>query len=255
MPSAAPSARAAVLPAAAAAVLAAILAAFLAVPLSASAQQRQSAQARQRAARIEAALAGLSGRYQGLESLTADYTRITRTPSTDPFFRNEASQTASGVLHWAAESKLRLDQAAPDQQLLTTDGSSAWWYIPEERQVHVFRDINFAGELAPLLTFMAGLEALKEGFLIGEAEGDDVREGQIGLALVSRTPRPDGRDPARLMIYCDPEHRLTGFRLDSPTGEKTDFNLSGIRTNPGFKDGFFAFKPPRGVRVIEESEG
>ena len=138
---------------------------------------------------------------------------------------------------------------------MTTDGVTVWWYIPEERQVHVYRDVNLAGELAPLLSFMAGLDALKDDFRISEAVGDDVREGQIGLALVSRRPRPDGRDPARLTIYCDPEHRLTGFRLGSPTGERTDFFLDAIKANPGLADGFFKFKPPRGVRVIEESEG
>jgi outer membrane lipoprotein-sorting protein len=202
---------------------------------------------------VERALKGLAERYQGLTSFSAGYVRTTTTPGTDDIFKGKASQTAKGVITWLAESRLRLDQSEPDPQLMTTDGSVVWWHIPEERQVQVYRDIDLAGELAPLLTFMAGLEALRDRFKIAEAVAyADLREGEIGLIL---TPKRSGASSAgELIVYCDRETSvLTGFRLGSPTGERTDFRLHDQIDNPGPKEDFFVFKAPRGTRVIEET--
>ncbi|MDR2456115.1 MAG: outer membrane lipoprotein carrier protein LolA [Deltaproteobacteria bacterium] len=200
---------------------------------------------------VDAALKGLAGRYQGLNSFTARYTRVTTTPSTDTIFKNQASQTARGVITWLAESRLRLDQAEPDVQMMTTDGETVWWHIPDEKLVYVYRDLDLAGELAPLLSFMAGLEALKDRFQIAEAEADDVRQEQTGLVLTPK--QPSGEAGGELIVYCDGAGKLTGFRLSSPTGEKTDFFLDGQTDNPGAKPSFFVFKPPRGSRVVEET--
>jgi outer membrane lipoprotein-sorting protein len=201
---------------------------------------------------VEAALASLAERYQGLASFSAGYSRTTITPSTDPVFKSQASQTAIGIITWLAESRLRLDQSEPDEQLMTTDGKTVWWHIPEEKLVYVYRDLDLAGELAPLMSFMAGLEALNERFRITEALGADAREGETGLILDPRSPR-GGERAGELIVYCDAEGRLTGFRLNSPTGEKTDFRLFDQKSNPGPKEAFFVFKPPRGVRVVEET--
>lgn len=226
-----------------AAMLAAIIAVFLfTAPTAAFADAKA----------VEAALNGLAGRYQGLASFSAGYTRTTTTPSTDPIFKSQASQTARGVITWLAESKLRLDQAEPDEQLMTTDGNTVWWYIPEEKLVYVYRELDLAGELSPLLSFMAGLDALKDRFKIAEAVADDVRQGEIGLILTPKRPAA-GNAGGELIVYCDRERKLTGFRLSSPTGEKTDFFLFDQKDNPGPKEAFFTFKPPRRVRVVEET--
>ncbi|MDR1657019.1 MAG: outer-membrane lipoprotein carrier protein LolA [Deltaproteobacteria bacterium] len=208
------------------------------------------AQASADAQQTEAALAGLSERYRALNTFVADYTRTATTPSTDVVFSNQATQTATGVLSWKTLSQLRLDQKKPDEQAMMTDGQTVWWYVPEEKQVYVYRDIDLAEQLSPLLSFMAGLEALNDQFVILEAAGQDVREGEIGLILEGKQEADQIAD--RLIIYCDQQYQLTGFRLISLTGEKTDFFLSKIRVNTKLNDSFFVFKIPRGVEVVEE---
>ena len=232
--------------------LSAIEMAFLLIAAMAIALAAPSGAARADDEAIEASLGDLAKRYQGLASFSAGYTRTTTTPSTDPIFKNQASQTAKGVITWLSESKLRLDQSEPDEQMMTTDGKTVWWLIPEEKLVYVYRDLDLAGELAPLLSFMAGLEALKDRFEIAEAEADDIREGETGLVL---TPKQSAASNAggELIVYCDAEGRLTGFRLGSPTGEKTDFFLFDQKDNPGAQESFFVYKPPRGIRVVEET--
>ncbi|MDR2300816.1 MAG: outer-membrane lipoprotein carrier protein LolA [Deltaproteobacteria bacterium] len=201
---------------------------------------------------LERALAGLSKRYVGLESFSANYSRTTTTPAMDNIFRTQANQTATGVIQWKQLSKLRLDQNLPSQEALMTDGETVWWYMPTDKQVRVYRDLDLAGELAPLLTFMSGLNTLKEKFNIKEATKEDVRKGQTGLILEEK----GGSDESgQIIIYCDKNFVLTGFRLSSLTGEKTDFFLEDQKVNPGFDDKLFVFVIPRGTIVIEETEG
>ncbi|MDR2367221.1 MAG: outer-membrane lipoprotein carrier protein LolA [Deltaproteobacteria bacterium] len=203
-------------------------------------------------AAVEKALAGLSERYVGLESFSAGYSRTTTTPALDNVFRTQANQTATGVIQWKQVSKLRLDQSEPSLEALMTDGQTVWWYLPTEKQVRVYRNIDLAGELAPLLSFMSGLKTLKEKFLIKEAGKEDARKDQTGLVLEDK----DASDEAgQLIIYCDDKFALTGFRLSSLTGEKTDFFLTDPKVNPDIEDAFFVFDIPRGTTVIEETEG
>jgi outer membrane lipoprotein carrier protein len=201
---------------------------------------------------VEKALEGLSDRYGGLETFSASYSRTTTTPALDDVFMTKASQTATGLIRWKQASRLRLDQDAPTGEALMTDGRTVWWYLPAERQVRIYRDVDLAGELAPLLTFMSGLAALRDRFVIAEASGQDARKGQTGLVLA---PKGAQNDSGHIIVYCDQGFALTGFRLSSLTGEKTDFFLSDPRVNPGFDDGLFVFEIPRGTTVIEESEG
>jgi outer membrane lipoprotein carrier protein len=198
---------------------------------------------------MDAALDGLSARYQGLSALTADYSRTTVSPSTDAVFGHQASQTASGKLSWRRLAMLRLDQETPTKELMLTDGDVVWWHLPAEKRAYVYRDLDLAGELSPLLSFFSGLEALRENFLVDVAAPDDSRQGQIALEL---KPKRGSERVGRLIIYCDAESRLTGFRLSSPTGEKTDFHLVNLSADPRLARGLFEFRPPRGTVVIEE---
>jgi outer membrane lipoprotein-sorting protein len=201
---------------------------------------------------VEKALTGLAKRYVGLESFSAKYSRTTTTPALDNVFRTQANQTATGVIQWKQLSKLRLDQSDPNQEALMTDGQTVWWYLPTEKQVRIYRDVDLSGELSPLLTFMSGIKTLREKFNIKEAPTEDARKDQTGLVLEAK-----GRseEAGHIIIYCDQQFSLTGFRLSSLTGEKTDFFLEDQKINPGFEDDFFVLKIPRGATVIEESEG
>jgi outer membrane lipoprotein carrier protein len=198
----------------------------------------------------EAILRGLASRYQGLEGLVADYSRRTQTPLSQEIFQNPGSQAASGRLAWRKPANLRLDQARPAQELLSTDGSTAWWYLPGEKQVHVYRRLDLAGEMAPLLAFLTNLEELKKSFRVKVAPPDPDRPGQAGLILV---PRKKDSATGQIVAWSDGEFQLTGFDLLSVTGEKTSFFLTEVRAQ-ALGPGEFAFKVPKGVRVIEETE-
>lgn len=198
----------------------------------------------------EQVLSGLSAKYRDINSLKADYRRVASTPTTGQIFQSSASQEARGVLSWQKPDKLLLDQASPAPELMLTDGHTVWWHIPAEKLAYRYRNIDVAGQLKPLLSFLGGLNSLNAEFNVALAPADKGRPGHHGLVL---TPKggPEG-GVERLTVWCDGSFALTGFRLSSITGETTDFYFSGFSENPKLPNSLFSFKVPRGTEVIEE---
>lgn len=195
-------------------------------------------------------LAGLAARYRGFSGLQATYSRVASTPGHEKVFRSGSSQVATGELYWSRPDKLLLDQASPQPETLVTDGRTVWWHLPAEKVAYRYRNIDVAGQLKPLISFLGGLDSLNADFKVSPAPADSARPGQHGLALAPKGGPEGGVD--RLTVWCDGEFTLTGFRLSAITGETTDFYLTGFRENPKLDLASFSFKPPRGTEVIEE---
>lgn len=192
---------------------------------------------------------GISARYQGIESISASYSRVAATPQTDRLFQSSSSQMATGLLSWARPARLLLDQKAPQPETMVTDGSTVWWYIPAEKLVYRYRNLDVSGQLGPLLNFLAGLDSLKANFDIAPAKAESGRPGQQGLLL---TPKERDGNVDSITVWCDASFSLTGFRLSAVTGETTDFYLTSFIENPRLDSKVFSFSPPKGVDVIDE---
>ncbi len=201
---------------------------------------------------VDQVLAGLSARYRNISGLSATYSRVASTPTSDKIFKTNASQVASGVLYWSRPDKLLLDQSSPQPETMVTDGRTVWWHLPSEKLVYRYRNIDVAGQLKPLLSFLGGLEALSADFKVSQAPPEQGRPGQHGLALAPKKGPEGGVD--RITVWCDENFTLTGFRLSSVTGETTDFYLTGFTENPRLDAAKFSFKPPRGTEIVEEGE-
>ena len=195
-------------------------------------------------------LAGLAKRYSQFNSIVAEYRRVATTPSTDQIFKTGSSQVATGTLSWARPAKLKLDQKKPQEELMVTDGSIVWWYIPSEKLVYRYQNIDVAGQLKPLISFLGGLDSLKTDFEVSLAPPDTDRPGQHGLVLLPREGSEEGVD--RFQVWCDEKFMLTGFEITSVTGETTDFYLEKIKENPTVEPKTFNFKIPPGTEVMEE---
>lgn len=194
-------------------------------------------------------LAGLSARYRDLNSLQASYSRVAQTSSNDQIFKSGSAQTATGTLSWSRPDRLLLDQKSPQPEVMVTDGQTVWWHIPAEKLVYLYRNVDVAGQLQPLLSFLSGIDSLNAHFNVSQAPADPSRAGQYGLALI---PKAGDGTADRLTVWCDGNYALTGFGMQSVTGETTDFYFSGLQENPRLNNRLFSFKIPRGTEVIEE---
>ena len=197
----------------------------------------------------EAVAEALSSRYRGMNSISAGYSRVARTPQTDKLFQSGSSQMAAGLLSWSRPASLLLDQKAPKPETMVTDGSTVWWYIPSESLAYRYRNLDVAGQLGPLLNFLSGLDSLKANFTISPATPAADRPGQTGLIL---KPKEQSGNVDSLAVWCDEAFNLTGFTLSAVTGESTDFHLSSLIENPQLDGKLFNFKPPRGVDIIDQ---
>ncbi len=196
-------------------------------------------------------LNGLSARYRSVDAIQATYSRVASTPaSKDQIFKGGSSQVATGTMFWARPAKLLIDQTSPQPEAMVTDGSTVWWHIPGEQLAYRYRNIDVAGQLKPLVSFLGGLESLNADFKVSLAPFDPARPGQYGLTLIPKTGAEGGVD--RLTVWCDESFIITGFRLTSITGEATDFFLTGFKENPKLDPKIFNFKVPRGTEVVEE---
>ncbi len=197
------------------------------------------------------AAAAISARYQGIDSISASYSRVAATPKTDRLFQNSSSQMATGLLSWARPASLLLDQKSPQPEIMVTDSATVWWYIPSESLVYRYRNLDVAGQLGPLLNFLSGLDSLKADFEISAAPAEKSRPGQTGLIL---TPKEEGGNVDTITVWCDEAFNLTGFRLSAVTGETTDFFLTSFTLNPELPKNTFTFKVPKGVDVIDDDQ-
>ena len=195
-------------------------------------------------------LDGLANRYRNLNSIQTTYSRVANTPASDQLFKSGSSQVATGILYWARPAKLFMDQQSPQPEAMITDGSTVWWHIPSEQLVYRYRNIDVAGQLKPLMSFLGGLDTLNSDYNVALAPFDSARPGQYGLTLSPKAGADGGVD--RLTVWCDDAFTLTGFRLTSVTGETTDFYLTGFKENPKLENRLFSFRVPRGTEVIEE---
>ncbi|MDR1608413.1 MAG: outer membrane lipoprotein carrier protein LolA [Deltaproteobacteria bacterium] len=198
------------------------------------------------AATGEEILKGLAKRYQDLEGLSAAYARKTQTALTQDLFMDPSGQ-ASGQLAWRKPALLRLEQKTPTEELMISDGAEVWWHLVAEKQAHVYRQLDLAGEMAPLLSFLTSLAELKKHFRVKKAPNEASRPNQSGLFL---DPRQKDSATGQIIAWCDQEFKLTGFDLLTITGEKTSFYLTEVEPRVMDLDQF-SFTPPKGVKVIE----
>lgn len=198
----------------------------------------------------EAILKAIQEKYADLNSLTADYTRVTNTPAMEGLFKTGSKHTAGGLLQFRKPAKLILNQASPRTEKLVTDGRTVWWYIPDENLVHRYADQDIYGELKPLLDFLGGLGGLEGRFAVKIVPAGTQNETKHRLEL---NRLQQGSGPAGITVWVEPDTlQLAAFRLTTVMGETTDFTLSNVRINPELDDALFIFRIPDGVQVLEE---
>ena len=198
-------------------------------------------------------LAGIQERYSAAGGIKAEYTRVTTTPAMDGVFQSTSTHTASGVLYFRKPAQLILDQDSPRPEKMITDGRTVWWYIPEEKQVHRYTNVNVYGELGPLLDFLNGLGKLEGEYAVKvtPAGTTAVHDHRLELTRLKK-----GGGPNAITVWVSPQdYTLKGFRLNALTGEETVFKLNRMELNPDVGDAAFTFKIPEGTTVIDEEGG
>jgi len=194
-------------------------------------------------------LSALKNRYADITGIAADYTRTATSPAMEKTYKASNRHVAEGRLLFKKPNKLRLDQTSPDPELLLTDGTTVWWYIPEENVVQKYSSRNLMTQLQPLLDFLNGLGDLEKSFTVALMHIQVKGESRYELSLA---PKSEGTGLSELKVWFKSDnYTLTGFRITSTLREVTDFELRVVRFNPGISDSRFQFQVPDEAEVID----
>jgi outer membrane lipoprotein-sorting protein len=193
-------------------------------------------------------LEGIRNNYGTLSGLTLRYEREIITKSMAMMGDAVKSDPAAGQLHYMPPYFLKVEQETPNHEILTTDGITLWWYIPQKNQVHRYPTERLGPELRLLSDVFQGLKGVEEGFVVS------LREEEAGKPLrLELTPSPPWPDITRIDLHViPPDYTLEKVEIFNIMGGLTRFKLDGAIKQQSFKEDFFRLEIPEGARIIED---
>ena len=193
-------------------------------------------------------LSGIKDRYGSTSGLSVPYTREVITRSMSMLGNQAQGDLASGVIYFKPPQFLRLDQEKPGQETLMANGDILWWYIPQKKEAHRYRAVDFGRELRLLGDIFRGLADVKESFQVQLEQKHENGDHEIVLI-----PDPPWQEIDRISLTVNPDHDIRRVRIFNALGSVTRFNLGDFTLGKTFEKGFFEFVAPPGVKVILES--
>ena len=204
---------------------------------TARAQHGVALTAREVAARIDA-------RCNSMRTLTAEFTEI--------YSSGGIERTESGTLKIKKPGKMRWDYAVPRDKVFVTDGKTAWFYVPGERQARR-TPIKRLDDLRSPLRFLLG-HAKLEKELRGLSLAPDVPPENPGDVVLRGIPVGMEDRISEVLLECDSQGYLRRIYMQELDGSTTEFQLSAQREDVAISDAVFHFKPPAGVEVLRAEQ-
>ncbi len=182
--------------------------------------------------------------YNALSSLRTEFTEIYR--------GGGISRSESGVMYLKKPGRMRWDYETPRKKVFLTDGKTAWFYVPGERQARRTSIKNLDDFRSPL-RYLLGHSKLEKEFhdLVLSTTGDDMASGNVMLRGI-----PKGMDDRvqEVRLEIAPDGSIVRIVIEELDGAVTDFRFQHPEENVKLSDGSFKFTPPPGVEVMNASE-
>lgn len=148
-----------------------------------------------------------------------------------------------GEVVFAKPGRMRWSYQEPEPSLVVSDGETIWIHDPAAREA---QELPLGPEFlsGAAIQFLLGDGRLADEFTIA-ARGCDHPEVELLL-----TPRRDS-SYERLELRAEAKSgEIRSTVVVDVLGNRTEVELSDVRTNQGPKPDLFRFEPPKGTRVI-----
>jgi outer membrane lipoprotein carrier protein len=161
------------------------------------------------------------------------------------------AQRGEGKVFFKKKGMMRWDYQAPNQKFIS-DGSTLWFYQPEENQVFVSDISKVIKEKTPL-AFLAGEGDLSRDFkLLNFNESVSQKEENFVLEL---TPKEPNAALSKLTLTVDKKtYYVIQADVFDGLGNVTRTRFIDIKTNVGLSNSFFNFTIPSGAEVLRAQE-
>jgi len=148
--------------------------------------------------------------------------------------------------------KMLWQYSTPRPKVFVTDGKTAWFYVPGEKQARRAA-VKKLDDLRSPLRYLLGRSKLDKEFNALSLAPDQrpINDGGIVLRGI---PRGMEDRVSMVLLEVTPENRLSRIYIEELDGSQTDFRFKEQKENVPVADSRFSFKPPAGVEVMEATE-
>ncbi|MBM7454392.1 outer membrane lipoprotein carrier protein [Oceanisphaera litoralis] len=149
-------------------------------------------------------------------------------------------QSAEGTMQLARPDRFRWHTVSPDESLIVSNGHDVWVYDPFVEQVSI----------APLE------QAIQNTPFLLIAGSDGRRWQQYDVARKGADYVVTSKDPGELIsqfsLRFDRSNRIQRFTVIESGGQRSEFTLKQVNTQPATGADTFTFTPPAGVMVDDQ---
>ena len=158
----------------------------------------------------------------------------------------------SGTLELKKPGRMRWDYDEPRPKMFLTDGSTAWFYVPGERQVRR-TPVKQIEDLRSPLRYLLGKTKLEKEF-VGLTIATDAKPANAGDIVLRGVPKGMQERVSRTLLEVTPEGLITRIVVEELDGSVTEFRFLQQKENVQVSDQRFKFVPPPGVEVVQGTE-
>jgi outer membrane lipoprotein carrier protein len=157
----------------------------------------------------------------------------------------DKTQDVKGTVSIKKPGKMKWTYGAPDIQILISNGSTLWLYVPDEEQATKVPIESIYSSNTPAL-FLAGKGKLTQTFNV---ENVNLDKDPISITL---TPKANDQALTRLQLLANKKnYQIIGSTVYDKLGNKTEIRFSNIKTNRDIPDKTFQFQAPANVEVLD----
>ncbi|MCU1287111.1 MAG: outer rane lipoprotein carrier protein LolA [Acidobacteriales bacterium] len=180
-------------------------------------------------------------RYNSLQSFKADFVEL--------YSGTGVNRQESGTLTLKRPGRMRWDYREPTEKLFLSDGKTAFFYVPGERQARK-TDVKKIDDLRSPLRYLLGKTKLQKEF-DGLAIVEGVRPKKDGNVVIGGVPKNMADRVSRVLFEISPANQIERIVIEEVDGATTEFQFNNIVENVNIPDQQFHFNAPSGVELIE----
>lgn len=193
---------------------------------------------------VHALAAKIDSHYDHIQTLEAQFS--------ETYTGAGMTRTESGTLIMKKPGKMRWDYDTPHPKLFLTDGTTAYFYVPGEKQVRR-TPVKQLDDLRSPLRYLLGKTKLEKEF-DGLSWAPDVKPNEPSDTVLRGVPKSMRDRISQTLLEITPEGLITRIVVDELDGSATEFRFLQQRENVQIPNSRFTFEPPEGVEIVAGTE-
>jgi outer membrane lipoprotein carrier protein len=183
-------------------------------------------------------------RYNHLQTLQAQFA--------ETYSGAGMKRTEGGTLELKKPGRMRWDYTEPRPKMFLTDGTTAWFYVPGEKQARRTQ-VKQIEDLRSPLRYLLGKTKLEKEF-VGLAIAADAKPVTAGNVMLRGVPKGMQERVSQTLLEIAPDGLIARIVVEEMDGSVTEFRFLQQKENVQVSDQRFKFTPPPGVEVVQGTE-